>query len=296
MRKVVIESDQPTLLSGWLAKAFPALSRTDAAALLAGKDIKVNGQRVKGNVELSPGDEVTLYLPDRKLDGPPLEVLWHSPAVVVAVKPAGVLSKAEGEADMETHVSQWLARQREPSDAMACHRLDSGTGGLMIFARSVVAETAVREMMEQGKIRKSYRCVVRGRPMPDRAVLTAWLVKDAARAVVSVHDKPMPNGRTAVTEYTVQKSDGDRSLLSVTLHTGRTHQIRAHMAHLGHPILGDDKYGDRAFNRQHKARRQMLWACKIEFLFSKEECPLLSDLAGVVLETHAPFENELWIH
>ncbi len=293
MRKIVVESDRPIPLSQWLARAFPALGKADAAVLLSGKDIKVNSQRVDGDRLLSPGDEVTLYLPDRKLDGAPLEVLWHSPAIVVAVKPAGVLSKAEGEADMEARVSQWLARQGEPATVMACHRLDSGTGGLMIFARAVEAEAAVREMMEKGKIRKSYRCVVRGLPSPEHAVLTAWLIKDAARAMVSVYGRPLPGGRTAVTEYSVLKHAGDRSLLAVTLHTGRTHQIRAHLAHLGHPILGDDKYGDRAFNRQHKARRQMLWACKLEFQFAPAECPLLSELAGVTLETRAPFENEL---
>ncbi len=292
MRKVNVDTDKPVALAQWLAKTFPSMPKAATVKLLSGKDIKVNGQRASRDIMLANGDEVTIYLTDQKLDGPPLEVLWHSPAVVVAVKPVGVLSKAEGEADMEARVSQWLAGQGEQATAIACHRLDSGTGGLMIFARSTEAETAVREMMEQGKILKSYRCVVRGKPVPDHAVLTAWLVKDAARAVVSVHNRPMPNGRTAVTEYTVLKSFGDCSLLSVTLHTGRTHQIRAHLAYLDHPILGDDKYGDRVFNRQHKARRQMLWACRLEFLFMPEECPALAGLAGKTLETKAPFESE----
>ena len=293
MRKIAVETDKPISLARWLARMFPSLPKSAVAAVLQGKDIKVNGSRIAGDIALSCGDEVTLYLPDDRLDGPELTVLWHSATVVVAVKPAGVLAKAEGEADMEARVSQWLARQGEPGTVLACHRLDSGTGGLMIFARGAEAEAAVRAMMEQGKIRKSYRCVVRGRPEPDHAVLTAWLLKDAARAHVTVYDRPLPGGRTAITEYTVLQSRGGRSLLEVVLHTGRTHQIRAHLAHLGHPILGDDKYGDRAFNRQHGARRQMLWACRLEFLFAPEHCPPLADLAGKLLDINAPFDSEL---
>lgn len=293
MQKIVVETDKPISLARWLAWSYPALPRNVMQAVLQGKDIKVNGNRISGDVDLNHGDEVTLYIPDEKLNGPSIDVLYHSDAVVIAVKPAGVLSKADGEADMEARVSGWLQSKGEPPEARACHRLDSGTGGLMIFARNAEAESAVRSMMEQGRIRKTYRCVVRGKPNPSHAVLTAWLSKDAERAFVQVHHKPAPGRRTAVTEYTVISSDGERSLLEVTLHTGRTHQIRAHLADLGHPILGDDKYGDRAFNREHKARKQLLWACRLAFLFTPEECLPLAGLAGQVLETAAPFANDL---
>jgi 23S rRNA pseudouridine955/2504/2580 synthase len=119
--------------------------------------------------------------------------------------------------------------------------------------------------------------------------------KDAEKAQVSVFDKPARGAHTAITEYSVLESDadGERSLLEVKLHTGRTHQIRAHMAHIGHPVLGDDKYGDRKFNRQYKARRQKLWACALEFGFAPEECPALSELAGMKLTSDAPFAGEL---
>lgn len=293
MRKIAVETTVPIRLSKWLAGAFPSMSKGTVTTALRKKDVRVNGRRIREDVELSCGDEVTLYISDEKLLGVPLEVIWLSESLIVPVKPAGVLTKADGEADMEARASKWLESRGEPPLALACHRLDSGTGGLLMLARSLEAEATVRDLMERGKIRKTYHCIVRGTPEPSRATLTAYMKKDIEKGYVSVFDKPVPGAKTAITEYVVLQTDGACSLLEIILHTGRTHQIRAHMAHIGHPVLGDDKYGDRAFNREYKARRQKLWACRLEFQFSPGECPLLGDLAGRVLESTAPFDLEL---
>jgi 23S rRNA pseudouridine955/2504/2580 synthase len=293
MRKLTVESNHPLLFSAWMKAVFPVLSKQAVKASLGEKSIKINGKRTGDDVTLFPGDEVTLFIDDAKLDGPPIEVVFLSGNIVAAVKPVGMLSKAEGEADMEGRVSQWLVGQGEQSFAMACHRLDSQTGGIMLFARNAETEIAVRTLMEEGKITKTYHCIVQGTPNPDHAVLTAWLRKDAARAFVSVLDRPAPGARTAITEYSVLKTDGSRSLLEVRLHTGRTHQIRAHLASVGHPILGDDKYGNREFNRQFKARRQKLWACRLDFTFSAEKYPLLQELENKTLSSMAPFDMDI---
>lgn len=293
MRKLTVETVAPVLLTRWLAELFPSISKGTIASAFRNKDIRVNGKRVGEDTSLNTGDEVTLYIPDDKLIGLPLDVACVSRGIVVAVKPAGVLSKAEGEADMEARVTKWLENRGEPGRAMACHRLDSGTGGLLIFARDDLSRDAVREMMEEGAIRKYYRCIVRGVPSPEHALLTAYLRKDAAKAIVSVYDRPVAGGRTAVTEYTLLRSDGRRSMLEVRLHTGRTHQIRAHLAYIGHPVLGDDKYGERTFNREYKARRQKLWAYRLEFAFAPEHCPALKELAGQVFCSEPPFDGEM---
>jgi 23S rRNA pseudouridine955/2504/2580 synthase len=293
MRKITVQCEGPIAIKDWLRANYPMLTKTAVNAAFRDKNVKLNGKRASGEETIRGGDEVTLYIDGAKLDGPPLEVVWHSENIVVAVKQPGVSAKAEGEADMERLVGAWLEDQGETKLAIACHRLDNRTGGLLMLARSATAEAAVRAMMEAGKIAKTYNCIAKGVPEPRHAVLTAYLRKDAKKALVTVFDRPMPGARTAVTEYTVLKAVEDRSLLQVRLHTGRTHQIRAHLAHIGHPVLGDDKYGDREFNRQCKARRQKLWASRLDFEFKPMECPPLSDLAGKSLLSQAPFINEL---
>lgn len=293
MRKITVDTAAPIRLSRWLETSFPSMSKGTLLSALKDKDIRINGKRTGEDVLLQPLDDVTLYIDDARLDGPALEVVWHSPNIVVAVKPAGVSSKAYGEADMELLVSRWLAGKGEAPTAIACHRLDNQTGGLMMLARNPETEEAVRALMESGSIMKTYNCIVKGVPSPAHMVLTAYMRKDAARAFVTMFDKPVPGAKTAVTEVTLLQTDGTRSLLEVKLHTGRTHQIRAHLAHIGHPILGDDKYGDREFNRQYHARRQKLWACRLDFKFPPGRYPALDDLAGKTLRCEAPFSDEI---
>jgi 23S rRNA pseudouridine955/2504/2580 synthase len=299
MRKLIVETEKPVKLSAWLKAGFPRLPAWAVKAALKNRDIRVNGVRTGGNMELRSGDEVTLYIDDARLDGPPLEAAWVSRNLVVAVKPPGVTSKAENETDMESLVSAWLLKRGEApeapeaAEARACHRLDNQTGGLMMFARNEGTAKAVRAMMEAGKIEKTYTAIVKGVPSPARATLTSYMRKDAEKAIVTVLDRPAPGARTAVTEYAVLESDGERSLLEVKLRTGRTHQIRAQMARIGHPVLGDDKYGDRQFNRANQARKMMLWAGGLEFHFEPDECPELKEIAGKKLDSPAPFRDEL---
>jgi len=293
MRKITIEDNGPVRLSAWLKAKFPLLPGWAFKAALKNKDIRINGKRTGEDIEFHSGDEVVLYINDAKLDGPPLEVAWVSANIVVAVKQPGISSKAEDETDMENLVGDWLEKRGEPREAHACHRLDNRTGGLMIFARSASSEAAMRKLMEEGRIVKKYTCIVKGAPDPAHAVLTAYMKKDAAKAHVAIYDRPAPGARTAVTEYTALHTDGVRSLLEVRLHTGRTHQIRAQMAYIGHPVLGDDKYGDREFNRVFKARRQKLWASGLEFDFTQEEYPELSELAGKKMHSSPPFLKEM---
>ena len=150
-----------------------------------------------------------------------LHVLYASERLLIAEKPAG-LPSVEGEGggtDMVGLVNIWLAGQGREPHAMPCHRLDVQTEGLMLFALDTATKAAVRALMESGAVEKTYRCIVLGRPEPAHAVRTAYILKDAARSVVRVGDRPRPGAKTAITEYTVLKTDGERSLLEVRLHT-----------------------------------------------------------------------------
>jgi 23S rRNA-/tRNA-specific pseudouridylate synthase len=139
----------------------------------------------------------------------------------------------------------------------------------MILARDERTRSLMERAFRERRVHKTYVCLVRGTPEPAQATLNAYLKKDARTATVRVTDTPARGALPIVTEYRVLEA-GECCRLAVTLHTGRTHQIRAHLAHVGHPILGDDKYGDRAWNKAMRANRLMLTATELEFSLEGE--------------------------
>ncbi len=206
-----------------------------------------------------------------------IPIVYADENIILADKPAGLpTAKADGEGEtLEGRLSVY-------GDPMPAHRLDANTTGLVLFARNEAALAELTEAIKQRTLRKFYRCTVKGKPDPSSATLTAYCVKDEERSRIRVYDHPVKDGKDMLTRYTLLSSAGDTSELEVELITGRTHQIRAHLAHIGHPILGDDKYGDREFNHAHKARTQQLRAVRLECAFDKNG--LLGYLDGRVFE------------
>ena len=152
-----------------------------------------------------------------------------------------------------------IPRRRPPA---ACHRLDNQTSGLCLFAKNARAMELLQEVFRRREMEKYYECLVRGIPKPAAAECRAYLVKDAKAGRVQVVDHPLPGARLIRTAYETLEA-GPVSRLRVHLLTGRTHQIRAHLAALGHPILGDDVYGDRRWNREMKTRALRLCAVSL---------------------------------
>ena len=238
------------------------------------RDVRIDGVRISGDVRVSEGQEIRVFWPKsviqaEKRELPAPEIVYEDAHVLLINKPQGIPSQNEDrpfEGDSAlTRSLAYLATHGEKTDCVRlCHRLDVQTGGLLLFAKDDEAfESAMRAFSER-TFRKFYTCRVKGCPAKQEAVLHAWLRKDAQISRVSVTDYPARGALDIMTGYRVLQAE-ENALLEVELMTGRTHQIRAHLAHIGHPILGDDKYGDRMLNRKLGVRRQQLWATRLVF-------------------------------
>ena len=262
--------------------------------MIQNRAIKIDGERIQKDILLKEGQKITLYWPRSYLlsllnPGSLPEIVYEDSHIIVINKSAGLLSQSESLYSIGNNaldlVRIELKRRGEKSESLTlCHRLDVMTGGLLVFAKDPEAAENLFSAFENRIIEKYYTCDVKGCPSQKSAVLEAWLRKDERAALVSVTDYPARGSVPIKTGYTCL-CPGKYARLSVQLFTGRTHQIRAHLAQIGHPILGDDKYGDRDLNRRLGIRHQRLWSTRL--IFHTDGC--LSGLNGKIIETAYPY-------
>ncbi len=260
----------PMPLGKYLSRAFPRIPLWRIREALKRRDLRIDGVKAGADSQVRGGEELTLYLED-KYFADALTVLYEDEHILAVEKPAGIPVDADA-ANVGADTMQGRLTAYCPTAKLA-HRLDTGTGGVLLASRDDAGKKMLLAGFREHRIRKFYRCIVRGTPTPERAELHAFLVKDATAALVSVLDHNAPHALPIETRYRVVRSDGPLCELEVELITGRTHQIRAHMAHIGHPILGDDKYGDRSLNRAFHTQSPMLWCVRMEFDGLKIESP-----------------------
>lgn len=233
------------------------------------RDVKVNGHRVGMDSMAVPGAEIKIYTRDLEAKIPTVEIIYEDEKVLVVFKPAGISCEADAKGGKT--LPQLIAEQKKDltNEPLLCHRLDNPTEGLILLAKTPDVQILLQEAFRKRQIYKEYTCVVLGTPDPVHAVLDHFLIKDAKRAKVRVTPHEGREAKQIITEYTVLEK-GECARLKVKLHTGRTHQIRAHLAFIGHPLLGDDQYGDREANRHYKVRRLMLCSTSISFKITGE--------------------------
>ena len=226
--------------------------------LLRKKDISVCGKRVNADVTVDVGSEVKVYFDEAKtaLKTKPVSYAYKDENVLVAVKPAKTDIY-----DFESGV------KREYPAARLAHRLDTNTQGLVVFTLNPVAEKEAYNAFKERLIKKTYVAEVYGVFAPPSGTLTDYLVKDEASGTVKIYKTPKEGAVRIITEYETLETRGETSVLKVGLITGKTHQIRAHLAFYGHFIIGDGKYGVNEINKKFKAKYQRLTAAEITFNF-----------------------------
>ena len=273
--------------------------------------IKRNGRRANAGDRLCAGDALQLYLDDDCFEAAPprrpdpllsrfrphLAVLYEDSALLLIDKKPGMLvhpDASEKVNTLVTHVRAYLYQKGEydPESGFApapCNRIDRFTGGIVIFAKTKDALLAVDALIRERKLRKFYHCIVRGALRPPEGVLKNFLLKGEKR--VRVLDRPEKGAQAAETRYRTLDARGGMSLVECELITGRTHQIRAQMAHAGHPLLGDGQYGDAAWNRAMGRGSQALYAIRLEF--PRELTGVLAPLSGRSFALQSPLEGVL---
>ena len=223
--------------------------------LLRNKDVKVNGKRVKEDISLNALDKVEIYC---EIASGYTEV-YKDDFVLVINKKSGYSSE---------NVFQELSNKYK--QIYFIHRLDRNTSGLMIFALNQQAEAELLKGFKDRLFDKKYLTFVYGKMPKKEDVLSAYLVKDKDASLVKIYAKKVAGSVEIKTGYKVIEERENSSLLEVTLYTGKTHQIRAHLAFVGNPIIGDGKYGINDINKRYKKKTQMLYAYKLTLKFSKE--------------------------
>lgn len=300
------KNDAGQRVDKFLTKTLKSLPMPLLYKSIRTKKIKVNRKRTEPSAILCEGDTLQLFLPDDLFEArsedrgflhltPHLNIVYEDDDLLICDKPAGmIVHPDEGESlnTLIAHIQAYLWRKgeydpdAEQSFAPAlCNRIDRNTAGLVIAAKNAPALREMNRLIKERLIEKRYLAAVHGRPARKQDRLTGFLSKDADRNTVTVYTEkpkhlPASSLRSIVTQYRVIADTSELSLLEVELITGRTHQIRAHLASIGHPLLGDGKYGINRDDKKRGYRFQALYsfsatfpaACTLPALRGKRIC------------------------
>ncbi len=300
MRELLIgKNDGGQRLDKFLSKALPDLPKALLYKSIRTKKIKVNRKRAVESQMLKEGDCLQLFLSEEFFGGreadtvaiqrirPRINPLYEDENILLLHKPAGVsVHEDEGNRNnnLITHVKAYLFEkgeydpENEQSFAPAlANRIDRNTSGIVIAAKNAESLRILNERIRDRELDKRYLAVLHGIPEAQEATLRAYLKKNADENIVRVRDREWDGSKEILTRYrllSTVSSPLPLSLAEVTLLTGRTHQIRAHMAHIGHPLLGDGKYGENREDRRLGYAYQALAAYRLTFRFESDAGPL----------------------
>ncbi len=256
----------------YLKNNFPNVSSSLLHKAIRNKDIKINNTRINDpNYILRNDDLLQIYIDDYLLFGftKDLDIIYEDDNILVVYKPQGILSNNE-EGNINEPTFEEYVRKNKGENIKICHRLDRNTAGLIIFTKNDDAYKCMLEGFKEGYITKEYIAYVYGCDFDaTHYIYEKYITKDKVDGYSKIYDSFVPNSQKIITEFDVIKKvlKDNYSILKVIIHTGKTHQIRAQLANISHPIIGDSKYGKNEINRKFKKYKQLLYAVNYSFSF-----------------------------
>jgi 23S rRNA pseudouridine1911/1915/1917 synthase len=244
-----------------VVELMPTLTRSYAAKLIGDGKVTVNGETVtKSGYKMRDGDQIQVDHDDELFKNIPtidLKVLYEDADCVVIEKPLGLLTHSKGAFNPEATVATWLRgrlRSMEGERAGIVHRLDRATSGVMICAKTPEAHSWLQKQFSQRRVRKTYSAIITGELEPYEAVIDMPVERNPKKPQTF---RVGANGKQATTHYRVAETVGRHSLVELKPETGRTHQLRVHLAHFGHPIVGDTLYDGEPADRLYLHAQQL---------------------------------------
>jgi len=313
MKSIIVnENDAGQRLDKFLGKYFKTMPKSLIYKGIRKKRIKINGKKGEINTLLNVGDKIDLYINDEffeipdekvsfmKITKPEIDIVYEDHNIILMDKKPGMIVHDDEDEKINTllnHMKAYLYQKGEydPKEENSfvpslCNRIDRNTGGIVIGAKNALSLKILNEKIKSRELKKFYLCLVKGKLKAKEGTLKGYLVKNTEQNRVYIHETPVPDGKTILTKYKVVKENSLTSLVEVDLLTGRTHQIRAHFASIGHPLAGDGKYGTNEFNNKIAMKTQALYSYKLKFEFTDENA--LSYLNGKEFQVkEIPFEN-----
>ena len=272
MKKLIVNKKYDgKKLNKFLLDNIPNLSFSLFSNTLRKKDIKINGKRINKDIIVFDGDEILVYISDELLDSKfpsiNLNIIYEDDNILIINKPANI--EVTGNNSLTDLVHKHYSDLK--FKPMPCHRLDRNTTGLILFAKNDEALNILFDKFKKHEIEKHYLALVYGIPNINSKKCEAYLFKDNKKSMVYISDTPKKGYIKIITSFSVlEKRNNNTSLLDVQIETGKTHQIRAHLAHLGIPIIGDGKYGKNEINKIFEKKYQQLCSYKLKFNFKTE--------------------------
>lgn len=294
------KNDSEQRLDKFITKSVPLLPKTLLYKYIRIKRIKVNGKRAEISTRLQENDVVEMYINDEFFETSPqkydflkasknLNIVYEDENIILCDKKVGVLCHPDDREYTDTlidRIKRYLYEkgefcpEAEKSFVPALvNRIDRNTGGIVIAAKNAESLRILNQKMKDRELHKFYLCIVHGTPKMQSGLLEGYLLKNEDKNIVKISKNRVAESKEIRTKYSVIDSKDGLSLIEVELLTGRTHQIRAHFASIGNPLLGDGKYGTNAQNKKYGYKKQCLYSYKLVFDF-KSDAGILEYLNG----------------